>query len=706
MPPQRSADWAGNPLARPVAATILGLVITVMASACSVLPWQGGSDEPAGVIGSQALDRPVQETATVGEALFAPQLLETVRFAAGACPFEVPPGLTARCGTVEVPADWGTGEGSIELPVAVLPSSSPNPAPDPVIYLEGGPGSHTLETLIYSADDLIRPVLERGDMIFFDQRGAGLAVPRLFCEENEAVTRLLEDDPSLSSEQAQKRSNDALAACRERLVESGIDLTDYNSINSAHDVEAIRIALGYESWNIYGISYGTKLGLEVLRRHPEAVRTAVLDSVYPPQVNSVRDNPGTFVESYEAVVAACDREPSCAEGGDLADRITAVVAALDEAPIQVEVHDWIANETDEIFVTGSTVVGLVVGALYSPYRFTDIPELITELESGRTDALRRFLDQERSTERFFTDGMFYAIACHEEISFAEESEVVAALPADPFGQTDRFDLASNTGTTAFDTCQAFENGQAPSSSNEPVSSDVPTLLMAGRFDPVTPVAWAEQAAETLENSTLVVAEQQSHGVSPGECGMAIMRQFLDAPGTVLNVDCFADEDLTFVADVDETIDLEAAAFDIELLEVSVETVRPVSWSIGSLNGDQYRQQSFLDPTQFLQLAGDFLAKEALSSALGEEFGFTVGQPQQLGAGTGLAVGSTPVDDLNRTWTRRSGRSESVAIEWFESEIDGIPTVVALVASIEELDGLLDALVVPALQTIEVQPLQG
>ena len=691
----------------PVRLRWLAIAIGVLcvASGCSLVPWADDGESSSGVLRSEALDRPVQEVPPAGnEALFAPRLFDTVRFSSSPCQFDMPTNLEARCGTVTVPADWATGDGSIELSVAVFPSTSADPAPDPVIYLEGGPGSHTLDTLIYSTEDIIQPLVDRGDVIFFDQRGAGRSSPQLGCDENTEVTRRLEDDPSISDDQAEMESLDALARCRQRFLDAGIDLTDYNSINNAHDVEAIRRALGYDQWNLYGISYGTKLGLEVLRQHPEAVRTAVLDSVYPPQVDSVRDNPETFVDSYEAVVAACAREAACAAQGDLALRINEVVAKLDAEPIQVEVEDWIEGFTDDVFVTGETLVSVVVGALYSPYRFTDIPEMISELEVGRTDAIEAYLSQDRSTERFFSDGMFYAIACHEEISFADEDEVAAALPADPFGQTDRFDLASNTGTSAFGTCRAFENGRAPSSSNEAVVSDRPTLLMAGTYDPVTPVSWAEEAAKTLSNGIVVVAEHGSHGVSPGECGMAIVREFLDAPDATPDIGCFADEELSFISEDSPSVSVSPVSFDIELLAVSIDTVQPVEWSVGTLNGDQYRQRSFLDPTQLYQLAGEVLSSEALLDAFADDFGITMSGPELLAeAGADATVGSTPVDELSRPWIRRTGQSDSVGIEWFETEIGGIPTVVVLAAPLDELATLLDSVVVPALQAIDVRP---
>jgi len=382
-----------------------------------------------------------------------------------------------------------------------------------------------------------------------------------------------------------------------------------------------------------------------------------------------------------------------------------LVAELDATPIQVEIRDWIGGTSDEVHVTGESLVGIITGALYSPARFTDIPELIAELETGRTDALVMFLSQDRSTERFFTDGMFYAFACHEEISFSDEATVAAALPPDPFGQTDRFDLATNTGTSAFRTCEAFENGQAPAASNQAVRTDLPVLLMAGRYDPVTPVAWAEVAAQTLANAQLVVAEHHAHGVSPGECGMSVVRQFLDAPGAAPDSTCFAAETLSFRRQNDPSVDVSPVSFEIELLGVSIDTVQPDGWLTGTLSGDQYRQQSFLDQTQLFQLAGENLLLDALSGAFLEEFGIRLGPATPLASAgsVGATVGSTPVSELNRPWDYRSGRSDRFAVEWFETEINGLPTVVVLAAPIDEVDVLLDDVVVPALQAIEVRP---
>lgn len=617
-------------------------------------------------------------------------------FTSGSCDFDAPADADMECGTVTVPSNWESGEGTIELAVARI--MGPGSAADPVVLLEGGPGGHALEPLNFAWNDVVTPLTERGDVIAFDQRGAGLSEPRLQCDESTEVIRTLEDDPEIDDDTANTMYLDSLSECRERLIGEGVVLEDFNSINNAHDVEALRLALGYDNWNLLGVSYGTKLGLEVMRQHPDGVRSVILDSVYPQSVDSVRDNPTTFLESYENVIEACNAEPACSSEGDLGERIKAVIADLEADPIQIEVQNWITGETDDIYVTGDSIAGLVTSGLYSPTLFTDFPELVSELEQGETAALVQFLSQDRSTEALFSDGMFYAFACNEEISFADPDEVEAALPADPFGLEDDFDLASNTGTSAFATCEAFENGQAPDSSNIAVESDIPALLLAGFYDPVTPISWAEEAAKTLSDSHVVVAPNGSHGISgSSSCGMSIVLSYLDNLGDRPSDSCLADEELFFLAAPDNSIELEDATYQVSGFGVSISTVRPTDWTVGSLGGDQYRSQSFLDPTQFFQLAG-------VGLGLGLESYFQTNADLELGelGSFPASVGPITAADLSKEWSYRSGSTGDLVADWFETDIDGETVYVILVSTEAERDDLLKNAVLPGLEAIGLE----
>lgn len=147
---------------------------------------------------------------------------------------------------------------TIELAVAVLHSHSANPAPDPVIFLAGGPGQSALLGIAeLLAASWIR---DDRDLIVFDQRGSGYSTPSLQCPETEYA--------AYGSWETAQEAIDAqirqTMVCRDRLVAAGIDLAAYDAVASAKDVQ-LRRALGHEQWNLYGISYGTHLALEVMR---------------------------------------------------------------------------------------------------------------------------------------------------------------------------------------------------------------------------------------------------------------------------------------------------------------------------------------------------------------------------------------------------------------------------------------------------------
>lgn len=626
----------------------------------------------------------------------------TPTFDDGACPQNFPLQLEPRCGTVEVPSDWATGEGTVTLTVAVFASTAADPAPDPVVYLEGGPGGHALETLTFSTDALLDPLLERSDVVVFDQRGAGLSEPRLSCPEVTEATRELEDIAIVDDVEFDRRYYDALGACRDRLESSGIELADYNSFNNAHDTDAIRRALGYSTWNLFGVSYGTKLGLESMRQHPDGIRAVVLDSVYPPEVDSVAENPGTFIDSYERVAQACEAEPACADQGDLMERLSVLANDLQATPVPVQVTDLVSGGSDEVQLTGDALVGIVTQALYSPSWFTDLPELASDLEAGRTGVAEQFLSQQRTLERYVSEGMFYAFSCREEISFSDPATVVD--PPDPFGMRDSFDLASNTGTNAFESCAVFDNGQAAPIANEPVVSDIPTLLLAGEFDPVTPVSWAERAADGLSRSHLVVGPNASHGVFGTDCGMSVVVAFLDEPTTAPDASCLAAEELRFVGAASQEIELEEASYVVEPWGIRIETVRPESWAVGGLRGDQYRQQSFLDSTQLFQLVGDSTLGFGLAQFIEDQAGASL-SPSIPFTAPDAALGDLRPEELSRQWNRRVGAGPDLAVEWFETEIDSVEGTMAyviLVSSPSEQRALVDGVLAPALRAITVE----
>lgn len=254
-----------------------------------------------------------------------------------ACPASsVPPteveGSTVICGRVNVPEDHGKPDGTrIDLAFAVLKARTQSPVPDPVIYLHGGPGGGAILGLAGIVHPLFDGYRTRRDVVTFDQRAAGISSDMVTCF-NTLGGNIFE---LLVPGAAAEGSDDKLfKECANELSSSGNDLTAYNTVQNALDVQALMLALGYREYNIYGVSYGTTLGLEVMRSAPDGVRSVVLDSVSPPQAKVYDENIKPEVESIQAVIDQCAADADCAKAyPDLEALLFRVADQLEQTPI-------------------------------------------------------------------------------------------------------------------------------------------------------------------------------------------------------------------------------------------------------------------------------------------------------------------------------------------------------------------------------------
>ena len=177
------------------------------------------------------------------------------------------------------------------------------------------------------------------DVIFIDQRGTNHADPLLGCAD---LDEFINDAISLpfSAEEITAAECRCTPPCRDRLAATGVDLSSYNIAENAADFAALRLALGIGSWDLYGVSYGTKLASVVLRDHPQGVRSVVLDSVSPPNFNIVEDWWAAPASSFTAIFAACAAQPTCAAAyPNLEADFYATVNRLNESPVVVQTTD-------------------------------------------------------------------------------------------------------------------------------------------------------------------------------------------------------------------------------------------------------------------------------------------------------------------------------------------------------------------------------
>ena len=262
-------------------------------------------------------------------------------------------GETVICGTVSVPENYDDPDGNrIPLSFAVLKAVGDSPASDPIVFLHGGPGSGELLSLTQFTEDFAT-LRQNRDVVVFDQRGAGFSNEPVNCD-----IALIKREEEINDAVAQASPEDAdkvkqekiLEICAEAALERGIDLAQYNTINNAQDVQNLVAALGYEEFNLYGHSYGTKLALETMRQQPTGLRSVILDSAVPPHVKFYSHPNEAAVEAAQALFAACAADNACSAAyPDLESRFNQLMAQLEDAPIALE---------DDQSITPAAVVGL------------------------------------------------------------------------------------------------------------------------------------------------------------------------------------------------------------------------------------------------------------------------------------------------------------------------------------------------------------
>lgn len=233
----------------------------------------------------------------------------------GACPRPLPvgeiDGVTVLCGTVNVPEDHASPGGKrIDLSFSILKSASAFPEADPVVYLQGGPGGSALSQ-IPLIERAFKPWRTRRDIVMFDQRAAGISGASVNC-----FNALASGEYDIASTNKPEHSDVVLAQsliekCVAELKDKGIDLGKYNTTQNAYDVNAVVNALGYGSYNLYGISYGTKLALEVMRVKPEGIRSVIIDGVAPSWVHLYNSFAFKTDEAIQTVVDQCAADPVC-----------------------------------------------------------------------------------------------------------------------------------------------------------------------------------------------------------------------------------------------------------------------------------------------------------------------------------------------------------------------------------------------------------
>lgn len=467
------------------------------------------------------------------------------------CPFTVPEGESAQCGRIFVatgptPLD-GSMPAGFHLPYVVLPSLTQPVAADATLFVDGGPGQATLTAGYGDSDSALsswwefsRPLRQGRDLILMDARGTGLSEPSYDCPE---LDRLADEvgGPGKAIPQAEidAREDAAIADCGNRLAATPTGLGALGTAAAADDVAALAAALGLERVNLYAVSYGTRVALEVMRRHPSLVRAAVLDGVQPPQVNAEEEAVDLTRRAFGRLFTACARDAECRRAYPRLDRdAMGLFDRLRSRPLTVEY----VYGPPEVISLERILTGLMQG-MYNAAEIPLLPAMLNRAADGETEPLLDYLAEPIFARGDIAEGAALAVSCREEWATARPEAVTLSLTvAGVFREV-------RTGAPAAGRCPAWARAglldklpPADAELREPVYSGTPALLLSGAFDPVTPPEWAAVARAGLSRATELVFPAGGHIVSfDNACAHDAVALFIANPTDTAPPPCFADE---------------------------------------------------------------------------------------------------------------------------------------------------------------------
>lgn len=439
-----------------------------------------------------------------------------------------------ECGTLDVPVDRaGSVPGTVSLS-AVRRANANNPRRAALVPLAGGPGQAAVPIAREFAD-LLKAGLADRDLLVFDQRGTGQSSP-LRCAALSTAGSL---------DQVTQRCGQQLGPAR----------AFFRTPESVQDLEALRIAAGYEKLALYGVSYGTKVALAYAAAFPERVEALVLDSVVLPEgPDALRRQ--TLQSAPRVIGELCAGGRCAGATPDVTSDLAVVALRLRGKALRGTVFDG-AGKRRTATLGESGLVDVIIGSDLDPAARTELPAALRAARTGDTRPLLRLSArvaglsngaQVRADQSDDSTALQLTTTCEENPTFPwtrgagasqHAREAAAAVAAQPAGSSGPFGPKTMLGGLVR-LCSGWPTASpAPPDTSAPLAQ-VPTLVLNGRGDTRTPLEDAQQLTTRIAGMQLVGLPFVGHsvlGVDVSGCAVAAVTAFFSGqtPGDCANV---------------------------------------------------------------------------------------------------------------------------------------------------------------------------
>ena len=416
---------------------------------------------------------------------------------------------SAFCAPFSVPENRDDKNGrKIDLRLALIRSNAAAADADIVVFLAGGPGQAAVDAWPQISGAL-EPLRKHHHILLLDQRGTGQSNP-LTCKHSDDETDKGEEfDPSKTSQRVH--------ACLDEVAKKA-DPRFYTTTVAADDLEAVRVALGSPAFDLVGVSYGTRMAQQYAMRHPDGVRSIVLDSVAPNEIVLGQDFAANLDAALKAQFAACSNTPACQKAfGDSYANLFALRDQLRAKAQEFEYRDPTTFKTENKRINQYALTGLVRMFAYTPETAALLPLSISQgLHGDFTPLLGQTQLLAGDLSELSDNGMQMSVIC------SEDADLLA-----PRAEDDKMLLGNLLVQSLQSMCSVWPHGTRPADFHAPFKSDKPVLVLEGELDPVTPPAYGEQVMKNLANAKLIVAKGQGHNVIGRGCIPKLVEDFVD-----------------------------------------------------------------------------------------------------------------------------------------------------------------------------------
>lgn len=455
----------------------------------------------------------------ITQALYAQNKGYTPKIEPCACDFKIDSPFKTRCAYLIVPENRKKPNGrTVKLPFIYIESSNPNKHKDPVLYTGGGPGASSLRSVKGAQR---RALLKNRDYIAFEQRGTQYALPCLECDvvDNAVKTAYRKNLPldSMVLEGVKTR--------HKKLLAEGVDLSAYNTEESAADIEDLRLALKIDSINLMGISYSGGLMMTVLKKYPKGVRSMILDSPLPEFINIDEEELANFNEALDQVFKSCQADSLDKEKyGNLGSKFAAYLSSIGGKTFTITYREKDSTHDMQVHYYRNELISVVKGALEDYPRIKDVPYIVTELIKGHHEQYIKGLLDGVFSGNGYTSAMRLSVYCSDKMAYSRRAIIAEQEVVYPYMAG--FHVNDVYGPL----CDCWNVPAIQSSVKAPFYSNVPVLLGAGEIDDACRPIYNDMIHHYMPNSQRLLFTKRPHAplLNTRE-GDPFISAFLDHP---------------------------------------------------------------------------------------------------------------------------------------------------------------------------------